>query len=70
MLTKQLIIDEIRQVNRNAPFEWLSLFSDGQLRSYLEHLQVAIEPRGRNSRWIRDGVLPSVVCASTEDALC
>jgi hypothetical protein len=61
MLNKQQIIDRIREVNRSAAAEWLARFTDAQLRTYLEHLQLTLEPRGRSSRWLRPGDSPPVV---------
>lgn len=60
MTTDQLIAS-IQTLNPTARTDWLRLFSDQALRLYLEHLQVASEPRGRQSTWIRRGETRAVV---------
>lgn len=61
MLSKQQLIERIRDVNRSALREWLDAFNDSQLRRYLEHLQLTREPRSVASRWVRDGSIPALL---------
>ena len=61
MLTKDRLIDLIRETNTSPSREWLDQFRTDQLQSYLEHLDMTLEPRGRNSRWARPGDTPAVV---------
>ena len=61
MLSKAQIIDAIQQRNRSARREWLDMFATSALRRYLDHLQLTLEPRGRNSRWIRAAETPAIV---------
>ena len=61
MLSKTCVINAIMQLNRSAPPEWLNKFAVGALRKYLDHLEVAIGPRGRTSIWTRSGETPAVV---------
>lgn len=67
MQDKQHIIEEIRDLNRSAAREWLAAFTDGQLRRYLDHLYTTLEPRGRASRWVRDGCIPAIVAMQPEE---
>lgn len=53
MPSKNEIIDRIRQINRSADRIWLERFEDRALYDYLEHLQLLMEPRGRQSVWRR-----------------
>ena len=61
MLSKSQVISHIQQINRSAPTEWLSRFDEAALTKYLDHLQKTLEPRGRDSTWIRQGDTPAVV---------
>lgn len=61
MLDKNQLIDLILKNNPGSNREWLAQFESGQLRSYLDHLEMTLEPRGRNSRWARPGDTPAVV---------
>ena len=61
MQSKAQVIDGILQINPSARQEWLDLFEVSALRRYLDHLQVALEPRGADSVWLRDGETPAVV---------
>lgn len=43
-MTKDELIERIRQINRTARPEFLSRFNEQQLREYLEHLrQIAVQ---------------------------
>jgi hypothetical protein len=61
MLNKNQLIESIRQINRTAKAEWLSMFDISSLRHYLDNLQRTIEPRGTDSRWIRLGETPPII---------
>ncbi len=61
MHSKAQLIDSILQINRSAKPEWLDLFNVPALHRYLDHLQHAQEPRGRDSYWLRDAETPAVV---------
>jgi hypothetical protein len=61
MESKSQVIDSILQLNPSAKQEWLERFDVSALRRYLDHLQLALEPRGRDSVWQRDGETPAVV---------
>lgn len=52
-LTREQIVDRIISMNQTATAEFLASFSDRALRLYMEHLQAAAMPRGRNARWVR-----------------
>jgi len=61
MLSKPQIISSIQQINQSARHDWLDRFDAMALRRYLDHLQHALEPRGGESFWIRDGETHAVV---------
>ncbi len=61
MISKTRIISAILQLNRSAQTDWLSKFTTPALRRYLDHLEVTLEPRGRESVWIRSAETPAVV---------
>ncbi|MDZ4831106.1 MAG: hypothetical protein SGJ09_13035 [Phycisphaerae bacterium] len=61
MPNKNELIDRIRQINLSADGRWLEAFDQRALMDYLEHLQVVMEPRGRNSIWRRRGDTAAVV---------
>ncbi|MCA9286553.1 MAG: hypothetical protein KDA22_15115 [Phycisphaerales bacterium] len=67
MITKTHLIDEIRQVNSTVGTGWLQRFSSEQLRSYLDHLHVGLEPRSGRSVWVRRSACPAVVMFASED---
>ena len=60
-MTKTRIISAIQQLNRSARREWLDAFAAPALRLYLDHLEITLEPRNRESTWIRTGETPAVV---------
>jgi len=61
MMTKSQLIDAIQQINPGARAEWLGVFGVPDLRVYLDHLQITLEPRGAASRWVRRGDTRAVV---------
>lgn len=61
MLTKDQLIQGIRQINRSARQDWLMHFDPNALRRYLDHLHRTLEPRGGHSVWVRPGETAAVV---------
>ena len=61
MQTKAQLIESILQINPSASHAWLDGFDRGALLRYLDHLQFALEPRGRDSFWIRDSETSAMV---------
>lgn len=61
MLSKPQIIERIQDLNQTAARAWLEVFTDGQLRRYLDHLLLTQQPRDTHSRWIHSGEVPAVV---------
>jgi hypothetical protein len=61
MLSKSQIIEAIQAINKSARREWLGVFDVAELRAYLDHLQLTLEPRGARSAWVRRNGSPSVV---------
>jgi hypothetical protein len=59
MVTKPQIIDAILEINHSASRRWLDAFPRAELRRYLEHLQLTLEPRGPESVWIRSQQAPA-----------
>ncbi len=60
-LSKQQMIDEIRQHNRSANDQFLIKFNETALRQYLERLTLLHNHRGKDSRWVRTGPAPAIV---------
>ena len=58
---KPQLIDGILRINPTTNQEWLERFEAPALSRYLDHLQHALEPRGRESYWLRTGETPAVV---------
>ena len=61
MQGKPQLVDSIMQINPTASPEWLDRFGQAALARYLDHLEHAREPRGRDSFWFRDGETTAVV---------
>ena len=61
MKTKAQMIDEIRQLNHTAHPEFLGLFEEQDLKTYLERLTHIFGHRGRCSGWVRPGDTHAVV---------
>ena len=53
-MSKQQMIELIRQRNRSASNEFLIKFDEQALRSYLQRLTTVHGHRGRTSIWVRD----------------
>lgn len=60
-MSKQQMIDAIRQHNRSAEAEFLIEFNEVALKNYLERLTTIHGRRGRASVWVRTGETPAVV---------
>ncbi len=50
---RRALMQEIMDLNPSASAEFLEQFEDSALRTYLDHLNAARQPRGRDARWIR-----------------
>ncbi|MEM1210119.1 MAG: hypothetical protein AAF842_02240 [Planctomycetota bacterium] len=61
LMTKQQMIDAIRQRNRSASVEYLTSFDEDDLQTYLTRLTDLIGRRGRSSVWTRDTTEPCFV---------
>lgn len=59
-MSKQQMIEAIRQRNRTAGQEFLVHFKEDALASYLKRLDLA-GVRGRHSAWVREGDTPAIV---------
>jgi hypothetical protein len=60
-MSKQQIIEQIRQMNRSAPENLLVQFDQEALENYLKRLSLTTAGRGRASRWVRNTSSPAVV---------
>ncbi|MGI9013554.1 MAG: hypothetical protein ACR2GY_04810 [Phycisphaerales bacterium] len=60
------LIESIRALNSTARPAWLRRFRTSALKSYLDHLEYAQEPRAASSVWVRQGDTPAVVTNSDE----
>lgn len=60
-MSKQQMIELIRQRNRSASNEFLVKFDEEALRNYLRRLTTIQGHRGRASVWVREGVAPASV---------
>ena len=45
-MSKTQIIEAIRRINPTAGLDWLAAFDAAALRRYLDHLELALAPRG------------------------
>jgi hypothetical protein len=60
-MSKQQLIEQIRQMNRSATENLLVQFDQAALENYLKRLSLAATGRGRSSRWVRNTASPAVV---------
>lgn len=60
-MSKQQVIDAIRVHNPSAPTEFLSVFDERKLQSYLQRLTRILGRRGRGSVWVREGDTPAII---------
>ncbi len=58
-MSKQQMIDLIRQRNRSASSEFLVKFDEDALKTYLRRLTTVQGHRGRSSVWVRSGIAPA-----------
>lgn len=61
MMTKDQLVESIIGLNPTAAVEYLMSFDVPDLRRYLDRLLFEREPRGRESRWIREGDTPAIL---------
>jgi hypothetical protein len=61
MIDKPKVIEAIQLLNQSAKREWLDSFRTPALRRYLDRLELAQGPRGRESIWTRRHETPAVV---------
>ena len=62
-MSKQQIIEAIRQHNRSAEVDFLISFDEQALRTYLQRLQTLVG--GRGSVWVQQGETRAVVTRMT-----
>ncbi|GAB4107944.1 MAG: hypothetical protein Kow00105_12670 [Phycisphaeraceae bacterium] len=60
-MSKQQMIELIRQRNRSASSEFLVKFDEEALSNYLRRLTTLQGHRGRSSVWVRQGANPASV---------
>ena len=60
-MSKQQLIDAIRNHNRSAQDAFLVTFDQQVLETYLRRLQTVQGKRGAGSVWVRPGDSPAVV---------
>ncbi len=60
-MSKQALIDSIRQRNPSAAMEFLTKFTHAALEKYLSHLQVTQRPRNFQSAWVRIPETPAIM---------
>jgi len=58
-MSKQQMIEQIRERNHSASNEFLIKFDEQALRTYLRRLTTVHGHRGRSSIWVRDGAAPA-----------
>ena len=54
-MSKQQMIELIRQHNRTADAAFLTSFEERALQSYLRRLTTVVGQRGKQSVWVREG---------------
>mgnify|MGYP001066860887 CR=1 FL=1 len=59
-MSKQQMIDAIREHNRSAAQEFLARFDEAALSDYLQRLTRVCNHRGKTSRWVRNTTAPAV----------
>lgn len=55
------LVSEIMELNRSAKADFLAAFDETRLATYLEHLLLTQEPRGRGSVWARPDETPAIM---------
>ena len=61
MLSHEQLMLQIQAMNPTATIGYLARFSSRALTLYLEHLQAACEPRGRQACWVRPAETPAIL---------
>ncbi len=59
-MSKEQMIQAIRQRNRSASMEYLVRFNEQALETYLQRLTRVMGHRGPDSRWVRQTTDPCV----------
>ncbi len=67
LVHRERLVRHICALNPTARVEWLVAFTASELGKYLDHLQFALEPRGRGSRWMRLEATPAIVGMTPEE---
>lgn len=57
-LSREQLVDRIIALNPSASVDFLAQFEDHALGDYLEHLNRASRPRGREATWVRPSRTP------------
>lgn len=60
-MSKQQVIEQIRQTNRGVKAEFLAGFDEAELNRYLRRLTEVLGHRGPGSVWVREANSPAVV---------
>ena len=60
-MSKQQMMEMIRERNRSASNEFLVKFDEEALSTYLRRLTTLQDHRGRSSVWIRKGIAPASI---------
>lgn len=60
-MSKQQMIDAICKHNQSASPDFLSIFDEKSLNSYLLRLTQVSNHRGPGSSWVREGTTPAIV---------
>lgn len=60
-MSKQQMIEQIRERNRSASNDFLVKFDEEALQNYLQRLTTLQGHRGRSSVWVRKGIAPASV---------
>ncbi len=60
-MSKQQLIEAIREHNRSVNDDFLNGFELGDLETYLQRLTRIANHRGRESGWVRNGHAPAIV---------
>jgi hypothetical protein len=65
-LTREQVLGRIIEINPTATRQFLDQFGKEALGRYLNHLEVASEPRSRRVAWDRPGDAPAIMCRESE----
>ena len=67
LVHRERLVRHICALNPSARVEWLVRFTVEELGRYLDHLQFALEPRGKGSRWLRAEATPAILGLAPEE---